>query len=145
MLFVYQVVYRCHSIKIGVKAKFTRQKVHAQPKRHISNSTSIYFYILSFCCLLYARRCGRIYWKIEQLSMVASLGRKLISSFMWARQGGLKGYTYVLTLGIASFRPISKEVPKKGGRTIDLSSYHNYPGVIILITPGKCIQLNFLL
>ena len=28
-------------------------------------------------------------------------------------RGGVKGCTYVLTLGIAYFRPISKDVPKK--------------------------------
>ena len=55
-------------------------------------------------------------------------------------RGGVKGCTYVLTLGIAYFRPISKDVPKKRVRTIDLSSYRNYPGVIFLITPGKCIR-----
>ena len=60
------------------------------------------------------------------------------------RGGGVKGCTYVLTLGIAYFRPISKDVPKKRVRTIDLSSYRNYPGVIILITPGKCIRSNAL-
>ena len=51
--------------------------------------------------------------------------------------GGVKGCTYVITLGIAYFLPISKDVPKKRVRTIDLSSYRNYPGVIILITPRE--------
>ena len=58
--------------------------------------------------------------------------------------GGVKGCTYVLTLGIAYFRPISKDVPKKRVRTMDLSSYRNYPGIIILIAPGKCIRSNAL-
>ena len=71
--------------------------------------------------------------------------RKKASSYIGARVGGgVKGCTYVLTLGIAYFRPISKDVPKKRVRTIDLSSYRNYPRVIILITPGKCIRSNAL-
>ena len=61
----------------------------------------------------------------------------MVSSKGLAKVGGVKRCTYVLTLGIASFQQFSKDVPKKRVRTIDLSSYRNYPEVIILITPRE--------
>ena len=66
-----------------------------------------------------------------------------MSSYIGARVGGggVRGCTYVLTLGIAYFRPISKDVPNKRVRTIDLSSYRNYPGIIILIAQGNASAL----
>ena len=59
---------------------------------------------------------------------------------MWLQEigGWVKRCTYVLSLGIAHFSPISKDVPKRKGQTIDLSNFLFYRRVsYTLTTPGE--------
>ena len=56
------------------------------------------------------------------------------------RRRWLEGCTVVLTLVIAAFHTITKHIPKK--ERGQKSSEHIFPGIIILITQLKSVELR---